>query len=110
MDKAVSESIENAIKEMVAEIYPNVRYLPKYGGEVLALDPDDDGKFVGGIFIYKDHVSLEFSEGASFDDLETLLEGKGKSRRHLKLQVLEDVEAKNTKSFLEQAIQPKTNH
>lgn len=105
MDKAVSESIESAIKEMVAGIDPNVRYLPKYGGEVLALDPEDDGKFVGGIFTYKDHVSLEFSEGASFNDPEALLEGKGKNRRHLKFQTLENVEAKGTRRFLEQAIQ-----
>lgn len=106
MDNAVSESIERAIKEMVGEIDPKVRYLPKYGGEVLALDPDDDGKFVGGIFSYKEHVSLEFSEGVSFDDPEAHLEGKGKNRRHLKFQTLEDVEAKGTRDFLERAIQP----
>jgi hypothetical protein len=64
MDKAVSDAIEGAIKEIVEQIAPDVRFVPKYGGEVLAPYPDDDKKFVGGIFTYKDHVSLEFSQGA----------------------------------------------
>ncbi|MCQ0093872.1 DUF1801 domain-containing protein [Roseovarius sp. M141] len=104
MDKVESQEIEGAIKEIVDQIEPDVRYLPKYGGEVLALDPGDDGKFVGGIFTYKDHVSLEFSQGASFDDPDALLEGKGKNQRHLKFRTLEDVSAKETESFLRQAI------
>lgn len=104
MDQAISEAIETAIKELVDQIEPDVRYLPKYGGEVLALDPDNDAKFVAGIFTYKDHVSLEFSEGASFDDPNSVLEGKGKNRRHLKFQILKEVDAKNTKMFLNQAL------
>lgn len=104
MDQATSVAIESAIKEIVDEIEPDVRYLPKYGGEVLALDPDNDAKFVAGIFTYKDYVSLEFSEGASFDDPNGTLEGKGKSRRHLKFKTLEDVDAKDTKMFLKQAL------
>ena len=48
------------IKEIVEDIAPDVRFVPKYGGEVLAPDADSDKKFVGGIFSYKDHVSLEF--------------------------------------------------
>ena len=104
MDKAVSDAIEGAIKEIVEQIAPDVRFVPKYGGEVLAPYPDDDKKFVGGIFIYKDHVSLEFSQGASFDDADGLLEGKGKKRRHLKFVVVEEVEAKGAMGFLKQAL------
>lgn len=104
MDKAVSEAIESAIKEIVDQIEPDVRYVPKYGGEVLALNPGNDAKFEAGIFTYKDHVSLEFSIGASFDDPKGNLEGKGKSRRHLKFQAVEDVDAKDTTTFLKQAL------
>lgn len=104
MDKAVSEAIESAIKVIVDQIEPDVRYVPKYGGEVLALDPCNDAKFVAGVFTYKDHVSLEFSDGASFDDPKGNLEGKGKRRRHLKFQTLEDVDAKDTTRFLKQAL------
>lgn len=106
MDKAKSEEIADAVKEIVDQIDPDVRYVPKYGGEVLVLDPDDDNKFVGGIFSYKSHVSLEFSEGASFDDPNARLEGKGKFRRHLKFENVDDVNAKDTRGFLKQALEP----
>jgi hypothetical protein len=104
MDKAISQAIDGAIKEIVEKIAPDVRFVPKYGGEVLAPDPDSDKKFVGGIFAYKDHVSLEFSEGASFDDPDGVLEGKGKNRRHLKFTAVEDVKGKGVEGFLKQAL------
>lgn len=104
MDKAVSDAIDGAIKEIVEQIAPDVRFVPKYGGEVVAHDPDDDKKFVGGIFTYKDHVSLEFSQGAFFDDPDGVLEGKGKNRRHLKFTSVEDVAAKVADGFLKQAL------
>ena len=78
--------------------------LPKYGGEVLAHDPESDKKFVGGIYVYKDHVSLEFSQGASFDDPDGRLEGKGKGRRHLKFATVEEVTRKDAEGFLRQAL------
>jgi|TARA_B110000908_G_scaffold151795_1_gene186876 hypothetical protein len=104
MDKAIFQAIEGAIKEIIEDIAPDVRFVPKYGGEVLAPYPDDDKKFVGGIFVYKDHVSLEFSQGASFDDPDGVLEGKGKNRRHLKFAVVEDVAGKDAIGFLKQAL------
>ena len=76
MDKAVSDAIEGAIKEIVEQIAPDVRFIPKYGGKVLAHDPENDKKFVGGIFIYKDHVSLEFSQGHRLMILMGCLKGK----------------------------------
>lgn len=78
--------------------------MPKYGGEVFAPRPGDGNSFVGGIFVYKDHVSLEFSEGASFDDPEAQLEGKGKMRRHLKLKTVDDVKTKDAQNYIRQAL------
>jgi hypothetical protein len=102
----MENEISDAIKEIVEQIAPDVRFLPKYGGEVLAPDPDSDKTFVGGIFSYKDHVSLEFSQGASFDDPDGRLEGKGKNRRHLKFVTVEDVTGKDAEGFLKQALRP----
>ena len=104
MDQVISDCISNALKEIVEQIAPDVRFVPKYGGEVLACDLDSDKKFVGGIYVYKDHVSLEFSQGASFDDPDGALEGKGKNRRHLKFEVVEDVTGKGAIGFLKQAL------
>lgn len=104
MNSSDADIIVAAIKGIVEEIAPDTRYVPKYGGEVLATDPTNDKTFVGGMFVYKDHVSLEFSEGAFFDDPEGRLGGKGKRRRHLKFQNLDEVEAQDTRGFLCQAL------
>ena len=53
-----------------------------------------------GIFVYKQHVSVEFSHGSKIVDPHGLLEGKGKGRRHLKLHTLEDVENKHLTDYL----------
>ena len=104
MDQVISDCISNALKEIVEQIAPDVRFVPKYCGEVLACNLDSDKKLVGGIYVYKDHVQLEFSQGASFDDPDGRLEGKGKGRRHLKLAKVEDVMGKDAEGFLKQAL------
>ncbi|MEL7213351.1 MAG: DUF1801 domain-containing protein [Pseudomonadota bacterium] len=98
------QEIEEAVKEMVAEIDPDTQLLPKYGGDVFAPDPDAPKDIVGGIFAYKDHVSVEFSNGARFEDPDGHLEGKGKARRHVKLRSLADIENKTLRAFLKQAL------
>ena len=49
-------------------------------------------------------MSLEFSQGASFDDPDGRLEGKGKGRRHLKFATVEEVTRKDAEGFLRQAL------
>lgn len=71
----------------------------KYGGIVFNLS----GTLIGGIYTYKEHISIEFSNGASFTDPDSILEGKGKKRRHLKIMTNKDISQKNAASFIEQA-------
>jgi hypothetical protein len=100
---AEAEAIDAALRLIVADLAPDARYLPKYGGVVIAPEPDSD-RFVGGIFVYTGHVSLEFSEGARFDDPAGRLQGMGKARRHLKFRTSADVAAQDTRGFLAQAL------
>ena len=72
----------------------------KYGG----LTFHRAGNLLGGVFTYKAHVSVEFSHGAEFSDECSLLEGKGKYRRHIKLLVRDDIHARNVGCFVEQAL------
>ena len=72
----------------------------KYGG--LVYQRNDE--LVSGIFVYKAHLSVEFSRGAQFDDPYGVLEGGGKHRRHLKLVALPDIERKHTAFFIGQAL------
>lgn len=72
----------------------------KYGGPCFNLN----NELIGGIFLYKQHLSIEFSQGSSFDDPQNLLEGKGKHRRHLKIHQETDIENKKIKEFIAQAV------
>lgn len=104
MDDLQFGDIAEAVKALVQSIAPSVTFVPKYGGEVFVPDAASPKAFVGGVFIYKDHVSVEFSDGATFDDPGGHLEGKGKARRHLKLRTLADLDAKDLAGFLCQAL------
>ncbi len=72
----------------------------KYGGLVFNLS----NVLIGGIFTYKEHISIEFSHGAEFPDAFGLLEGKGKKRRHLKIFEKQDIDHKNVEFFVSEAI------
>jgi len=104
IDETTAQSIETAIKELITQIAPDAGYAEKYGGDVILPDFRDAKSFVGGIFKYKEHVSLEFSQGASFDDPKGYLDGKGKNRRHLKLASVDEVQSKDAEGYLRQAL------
>ena len=77
------------LRDKVKQLDPSVKERMMYGGIMLSLTKD-----LGGIFVYKNHVSFEFGLGYNFKDPDHLLQGKGKFRRHLKIK---DV---NDKSFI----------
>ena len=104
MDAATADAIKAAVKELIAQIAPNASFAVKYGGEVICPDPTDQKTFVGGLFTYKNHVSLEFSQGATLDDPNGALEGSGKSRRHLKFYSPQEVKEKGTAALLVQTL------
>ena len=72
----------------------------KYGGLVFLRS----GLLIGGIFPYKNYISIEFSNGVDFSDPQGLLEGKGKRRRHLKIHNHQDIDLKNAAFFIEQSL------
>lgn len=96
--------IADSVKVLAQTLAPDVTFQAKYGGEVMVPDPDMPKAFVGGVFVYKDHVSVEFSQGATFDDPGGHLDGKGKARRHVKLHALSDIDGKALASYLRQAL------
>ena len=72
------------LKEIVRELNPDVLFVPKYGGELIELIPNNEKSRIGGIFTYSEHVTLEFSQGFRMDLGPGFLEGNGKYRRHIK--------------------------
>lgn len=72
----------------------------KYGGILFAVE-----QAFCGVFAYANHVSLEFGEGASLPDRFGVLEGKGKFRRHIKLQTIDEIESKQLMHYVKLAYQ-----
>ncbi|MEN8840595.1 MAG: DUF1801 domain-containing protein [Octadecabacter sp.] len=105
MDETLKSSILDAVVGLARDLRPNVHIGAKYGGTIFVTDPDapETVGLVGGVFAYKDHVSVEFSHGVGFHDPNGLLAGKGKARRHVKLRSLGDIDAMNVAGFLTQA-------
>ncbi len=73
----------------------------QYGGLVFKVL----NMLVGGIYVYKSHISIEFSDGVSFADPSKMLEGSGKKRRHLKIASVNDIEEKSSLYYIKQAVQ-----
>ncbi|MBL4707588.1 MAG: DUF1801 domain-containing protein [Flavobacteriales bacterium] len=86
------------LRKIVFDTYPEVDERIMYGGIMFSLSDD-----FGGAFVSKKHVSFEFSKGFEFDDPLNLLEGAGKSRRHLKLRTIADIDDKQFDFFVKQA-------
>ncbi len=73
----------------------------KYGGILFS----SEGLPFGGVYVYRQHVSVELSCGASIADSFGHLEGAGKGRRHIKLRSIDDIEGKHLAAYLTLAVQ-----
>ncbi|MCH9694519.1 MAG: DUF1801 domain-containing protein [Gammaproteobacteria bacterium] len=100
---SVAEPITAAIDAIVHEVCPGAGRRTMYGGIVFELEPGNHKTLVCGHFVYKKHVSLEFSKGKLLRDPDGVLEGGGKYRRHIKLRQLADIQEKSVRSIIEQA-------
>lgn len=88
-----------AVRDLVLDVNKKLSEDIKYGGLVFNLGDE----LMGGIFVYKKHLSLEIGRGSELPDPKNILEGAGKSRRHIKLRSLEDIEKKEVSFFAKKA-------
>lgn len=96
---AIVERLDRIIRDVV----PGVTAVPKYGGTLYTLAPDEkEGQFCG-IFPYAEHVQLSFSRGARLDDPGGMLAGGGKHRRHMNFADVADIPEGDVRRFVEQA-------
>ena len=89
------------IRELFFKFDKNLVEDIKYGGLVFMREKD----LIGGIFFYKEHASLEFSHGANLSDPYSVLEGKGKLRRHIKLKTLADIKERHVSHYIKEALE-----
>jgi hypothetical protein len=79
MDEDKGETVIS-LRNLVLEIAPSAKEDIKYGGLVFV----SDKRLFCGIFVRKNHISVEFDRGAELQDPDDFLEGSGKNRRHIK--------------------------
>ena len=84
---------------MAKQSVKNLTEEVKYGGIMFS-----DGTPFGGVYAYKDHVSVEFGHGAKINDILGFLEGSGKGRRHIKLRTIADLSVKKLKQYIPLAV------
>lgn len=97
-----SEKFEilTALRPLVKGSNPEIYEDIKYGGLVYLYS----GELLGGIFVYKNHLSIEFGKGSELADPDGILEGQGKYRRHIKIASINEIESKQVKHFVNLAL------
>lgn len=88
------------IRDIILNAFPKTKEKIMYGGLVFFLHDE----MFSGLFLNKNHVTLEFSKGYLMEDPKKILEGKGKYRRHLKILTSEDILNKKVSFFVKQAV------
>lgn len=99
------DAIIERLDQMIRHVSPEAQTLPKYGGVLYTLRPDEkEGQFCG-VFPYKDHIQLAFSQGAALKDPRQVLGGTGKFRRHINVSNLQEIDVDIVTELLENAVQ-----
>ena len=91
-------ALVSRLRAVILAVGPEVTEEVKYGGLLFSA-----GRPFCGVFAYRQHVSLEFSEGAGLADPGQVLEGTGKYRRHIKLRSVDDITGKQVGRYIEAA-------
>ncbi|NVD42232.1 DUF1801 domain-containing protein [Ensifer sp. HO-A22] len=91
-------AIVSALREIVLASGSDISEEIKYGGLLFSA-----ARPFCGIFPYSAHVTLEFSEGAALPDAHRVLIGKGKGRRHIKMQSVSDIAEKQVATYVDLA-------
>ena len=88
------------MREIVLNTYPETNERIMYGG--IMFFSKNEG--FCGLFVRRNHISIEFSNGFLMKDPNKFLEGSGKFRRHLKIRSKEDINNKEVAFFVKQAL------
>ncbi|WP_299668659.1 DUF1801 domain-containing protein [uncultured Ruegeria sp.] len=97
------EEVERALINLCRDLRKDLSDRQMYGGTMFEAISGVHSTRTFGVFRHKDHVTLEFSNGASLADPDTQLDGGGKYRRNLKFRQFSDITSQNTEDFVRSA-------
>lgn len=91
-------------RRLVKKLLPGMQEIVRMGWKTVTYSPDGGMKnAVCSIGPQKSYVNLVFSKGAELKDPKGLLEGTGKSIRHVKIRGAGDVSSKDLEALVRQA-------
>ncbi|MDF1664980.1 MAG: DUF1801 domain-containing protein [Planctomycetota bacterium] len=87
------QSIAKALRELMATTLPGVTEVPWVKQKIVGygVGPKKMSEHFCYIAPFKKHVNLGFFYGADLDDPQSILEGSGKSLRHIKVKTMTQV-------------------
>lgn len=88
--------VVSSLRDVVLRLSKRIKEEIKYGGLVFLKGE----RLFCGIFVRKNHISLEFDRGEELKDAGNFLEGTGKARRHLKIFELKDIKNKKAGFYI----------
>ena len=91
--------IVSILRTLILKASKDVHEEIKYGGLYYSLD-----KPFAGLFVYKNHVTLGFTNGASLSDPEKILVGTGKQRRHIQVASTQQIHPASIRKLITQAV------
>lgn len=83
MNDSEKQNLTAWLDQLVLQAVPEATRVSKYGGTLYTLFPAEKERQFCGIFAYKAHVQLAIGRGPELDDPQQLLQGQGKTRRHI---------------------------
>lgn len=93
--------LAKSVRQVILTTLPELNEFIKWGHLVY-----ESERMICSIMVHKKHVNLQIWQGAKLDDPEKMLEGNGKSMRHVKVHSLEEMKNDYFKFLLNQAITP----
>jgi hypothetical protein len=97
-----SFEIVTALRQIVLDTFTESTEKIMYGGIVFFVKAE----MISGVFVYKNHSTLELSNGFLMKDPKGYLEGKGKYRRHIKIKDKADILNKEVAFYVGQIEKP----
>jgi len=71
------------LRNLIHETLPGLREMVKWSQPCFGYE--EKGMGLGSLVCHREHVNLQLSRGAEIEDVDSLIEGSGKSMRHVKL-------------------------
>ena len=71
------------LRSLIHETLPGLREMVKWSQPCFGYE--EKGMGMGAMLSHREHVNLQLSRGAELADIDALIEGTGKSIRHIKL-------------------------